>query len=296
MKLSLMREFVVLAEVQNFSRAAEELYMAQPALSRHIAALENELNTKLIDRTRNSFTLTPQGEETLHSFEKILQEYEILIERISRQSDVEGGELHVGYLYYDKDFYVAHIREVFHRKYPKVKLVLHPYQPAELEKNLQSGKLDAAFIYGASQCTDQTWQVRSFLKIPYSLIVSEKHPLANVHEIDISSLNGEKILYPEDTLTITRTDVRMKQMLDEYGVEIRETIPVNNFDEVPWILEETGGVYISPMVNAAAYGEHVVSHHLMADEYSCDVSVVWEKENKNPRIQLLLSVLRICYA
>lgn len=55
MKLSLMREFVTLANVQNFSRAAEELYIAQPALSRHIAALENELKTKLIDRSRNSF-------------------------------------------------------------------------------------------------------------------------------------------------------------------------------------------------------------------------------------------------
>ncbi len=61
MKLSMMREFVTLANVQNFSRAAEELYIAQPALSRHIAALENELKTKLIDRSRNSFALTVQG-------------------------------------------------------------------------------------------------------------------------------------------------------------------------------------------------------------------------------------------
>ncbi|MCD7744547.1 MAG: LysR family transcriptional regulator [Lachnospiraceae bacterium] len=296
MKLSLMREFVTLANVQNFSRAAEELYIAQPALSRHIAALENELKTKLIDRSRNSFALTVQGEEALHSFQKILLEYEVLIERIARQVDAEGGELHVGYLYYDKDYYVARIRETFHRKYPKVRLVLHPYQPAELEKNLLSGKLDAAIIYGAGYCENADLQSQAFLKIPYSLFVSEHHPLAGLSEIDVSALNGEKLLCPEETLQITKSNIEMERMLEEYGVEIRSMIPVNNFDEVPWILEETGGVYIAPMVNLTVYGNKIVSRYIMPENYSCDVSVVWENENKNPGIQLLLSIIRICYA
>ena len=62
MKFSIMREFVRLAAIRNYSKTAEELYMAQSALSRHMASLEEELNVKLIDRTRNSFELTPMGE------------------------------------------------------------------------------------------------------------------------------------------------------------------------------------------------------------------------------------------
>lgn len=55
MKLNIMREFVKLAETQNFSRTAEELYIAQSALSRHMVSLEEELRVQLIKRTRNSF-------------------------------------------------------------------------------------------------------------------------------------------------------------------------------------------------------------------------------------------------
>ena len=68
MKLSIMREFVRLAAVRNYSRTAEELYMAQSALSRHMTSLEEELNVKLIDRSRNSFALTPMGEIALEGF------------------------------------------------------------------------------------------------------------------------------------------------------------------------------------------------------------------------------------
>ena len=128
------------------------------------------------------------------------------------------------------------------------------------------------------------------------MFVSGHHPLAGLSEIDVSALNGEKLLCPEETLQITKSNIEMERMLEEYGVEIRLSIPVNNFDEVPWILEETGGVYIAPMVNLSAYGNKVVSRYIMPEKYSCDVSVVWENENKNPKIQLLLSIIRICYA
>ena len=75
MKLSLMREFVRLAETQNFTRAAEDLYIAQPVLSRHMAQLEDELRVKLMNRTRNSFELTPAGKVAQQEFQKILDSY-----------------------------------------------------------------------------------------------------------------------------------------------------------------------------------------------------------------------------
>ncbi|HII79716.1 MAG TPA: LysR family transcriptional regulator, partial [Methanosarcina sp.] len=76
MKLNIMREFVRLSATRNYSKTADELYIAQSALSRHMSALEDELNVKLIDRTRNSFELTPMGKIVLEDFKKILKNYE----------------------------------------------------------------------------------------------------------------------------------------------------------------------------------------------------------------------------
>lgn len=118
MKTSVMREFCRLAANRNYSRTAEELYITQSALSRHIAALEEELNVKLIDRSRNAFSLTSSGEMVLEAFSKILSDYETLLERL--QADTGEGTLDVGVLYYDMDFYVAKIRGCFHKKFPSL--------------------------------------------------------------------------------------------------------------------------------------------------------------------------------
>ena len=295
MKLSIMREFVRLAAVRNYSRTAEELYMAQSALSRHMTSLEEELNVKLIDRSRNSFALTPMGEIALEGFQKILGEYENLLDKLSRQSEINGGELHLGFLYYDREFYVAKIREVFHRKFPKVKLVLHSYQPMQLETDLLSGKLDAAIIYGASGCCRADIEYLPFLKIPYSLIYCKDHRLASLKAVQISDLSGEKLLCPERTSEINHAGDILMSMLEEGGAHIAEKIMINNYDEVPWIMEETGAVYISPMVNNNAYGSNTEYRFLLPESYYSDVSAVWLSENNNTAVNILCSVIKMCY-
>ena len=213
MKLSVMREFVRLAASRNYSRTAEELYIAQSALSRHMTALEKELNTQLINRTRNSFELTPMGEIALEGFQKILEDYEAMLDNMSRQAEINDGELHVGFLYYDMDFYVARIREVFHKKYPGIKLFLHSYQPMQLEQDLLDGKIDLAMIYGVSGCGRSDIQYLQFLKIPYVLIYSRNHRFASMEQIELSDLNGETLLIPDKDFEINHAGDGLTQML-----------------------------------------------------------------------------------
>ncbi len=294
-KLSVMREFIRLAALKNYSRTAEELYIAQSALSRHIATLEREMNTPLINRSRNSFELTPAGELALVRFQKILDEYELLLDQISRNKDVEEGELHLGILYYDRDFYVAKIRETFRKKYPKVKLVLHSCQPAQLEKDLVDKKLDAAIIYGSGKSCRWEIDTLPFLKIPFSLIYSKNHRFSELKDISVSDLDGEKLLRPADTLLLSDTEEILLHMLEHGGAKMSEIVPIYNFDEVPWLMEDTNAIFVSPMVNNHAYGENTEYRFLMPETYSSSVSVMWLRDNPNPAIDLLCSVVKICY-
>lgn len=295
MKISIMREYVRLAANKNYSKTAEELFVAQSALSRHIASLETELNTKLINRDRNGFALTPTGELVLKEFKKILSEYEHLLDQIASQEGIEKGELHLGYLYYDADFYVSRIRDVFRKKYPNITLVLHAYQPMQLEEELLSGKIDAAVLYGVSETVQRALNYFPFLKIPYSLIYHKSHRFADVRDISIADLDGEKLLCPCKPFAINHVGDKMEQMLREGGARIREKIPVYNYDEVPWLMEETGAIYISPMVNNRAYGSNTQARFLLPDIYCTDVSVVWLKERKNPAIKYLNAAIKTCY-
>lgn len=295
MKISVMREFVRLAANRNYSKTAEELFIAQSALSRHMVSLEGELNVKLINRDRNAFELTPAGEIVLEEFKKILESHEKMLDKIARQDEVESGELHLGYLYYDADNYVSRIRDVFRKRYPQVKLVLHAYQPAQLESELLSGKIDAAFSYGVAGISRRDIEYLSFLKIPFSLIYDKIHRFSSLKDISISDLDGEKLLRPAIPLEINHVGHQLEQMLQKGGARISEWVPIDNFDEVPWLMQETGAIYISPMVNSRAYGSSTEFRFLLPDVYSTDVSAVWLKNQQNPAVKLLCTAIRICY-
>lgn len=295
MKLNIMREFIKLAETQNFSRTAEELYIAQSALSRHMVSLEEELRVQLIRRTRNSFELTEAGEIVRDEFISILAKYENLLDKLSRIDAMTKGEIKLGVLYYDMEFYVSKIREVFLQRCPNVKLTLLSYQPAQLEEDLLNGKLDAAIIYGVNDCPRQDIQHLPFLKLPYSLIYNKNHHLAQIRDLQISDLDGEKLLAPEIEFPINHADIRMKRMLEAGGARISEYISIHNYDEVPWMLKEAEAIYISPMANNRAYGSSTEYRFLQPDRYYTDVSLVWRTNQQNPAVNLLCSAIKICY-
>lgn len=295
MKLNVMREFVKLAETKNFSRTAEELYIAQSALSRHMAALEEELRVQLIKRTRNSFELTEAGEIVREEFGKLLEDYENMLDKLSRLDTTVKGELHLGVLYYDMEFYVAKIRETFHARYPNVKLVLHSFQPAQLESALLSGKIDAAIIYGVNDCYRRDIAHLPFLKIPYSLIYHKSHRFSQMKDIQISDLDGEKLLWPDGDFEINHVGTRLSKMLEQGGARISEKVIVSNYDEVSWLLKETGAIYISPMANTRAYGSNTEYRFLLPELYHADISLVWKTGQQNPAVNLLCSAIKICF-
>ena len=295
MKTNVMQEFVRLAANKNYSKTAEELFIAQSALSRHIAAMEEELHVKLINRDRNSFELTPAGKIVLEEFQRILENYEKMLEKIARLEEIESGELRLGYLYYDADYYVSRIRDMFRKSFPGIKLILLAYQPVQLEEELLAGKLDAALLYGVSGTSCREVDYMPFLKLPCSLFYHSSHRLSSLKDIAVSDLDGEKLLCPERPFKINHVRDMTEQMLRKGGARISEYIPVGNYDEVPWILEETGGIYISPMVNASPYGRNTEHRFLLPDVYTTDISVVWLRQKTDPSVRLLCKAIKICY-
>ncbi len=296
MKISMMKEFIRLAEIRNYSRAAEELYITQPVLSRHIAVMEQELHVRLIERTRSSFELTKAGETALAEMKKIIAAYERMNEKLALLDSELDGKLKIGALYYDMDIYVSGIRSLIRRRFPNIRLVLRSYQPEELEKDLLDGKLDIALIYGVQYCRRPDIAHLPLLKIPYVLIFDEEHRFARMKDIRIEDLDQEALLVPEKPFAINSVSVPLFQIMDRHSVRFSSFVPVNNYDEVPWILKDTGAVYISPMANPSPYGNRTQYRELISGKNGCDVSAVWLRSNDNPVLQNVLQLLRSEYA
>lgn len=295
MQISAIREFVHLAQSRSFTRAAADLYIAQSTLSRHINAIEDELGVRLIDRDHSHFELTPAGETTLAEFHKILTCYGRLLDTLTEQDKMLEGSIELGVLYYDRNCYVSQIRKAFHNKYPAIRLVLHSHQPHELEASLFSGEYDAIVAYGAKRCGRSDIDYLPFLEIPYCLIYHKNHRFAHMPKVTASQLCKERLLVPSKPLAITSAGIELPQILAESGIRFSDTIEISNYDEVPWVMEETGAVYLSPMANPSAYGPDTRYRDFLPEKYSCDVSLVWLRSNDNPVLPCLSQAIRSCY-
>ena len=146
MNLEQLRSFVEVARFGNFTRAAEELYLAQPSLSRQIAALEQDLGAELFHRARGGSTLTTAGESLLPLARRMLADAESVRRELAELAGLERGRVRLGATPTLCISLVAEVLSAFHAEHPGIELHLSEQGSRRLLDELGSGELDVALI------------------------------------------------------------------------------------------------------------------------------------------------------
>lgn len=147
MELRHLRYFVATAEAQHFTRAAEQLGMAQPPLSQQIRQLEQEVGTPLFDRTGRGVALNDAGRAFLVCAQDILQRAQAAVLTAQRAARGEVGELTLGFTE-SASFsgVVTELIRLYRQQYPDVEMTLSQGDSETLVAQLRSGAIDAAFV------------------------------------------------------------------------------------------------------------------------------------------------------
>ena len=200
MELRQLRYFVAVAEAGTISRAAEQIFLTQPALSRQIKALEEEIGQCLLERKAHSIELTPAGEIMLLEARDLLSRADHLIERVKAAGI--GIHLRIGYAPTLAAGLLSPAVESFRQTHPDARVDLFDRSTEEMLTGLKSGELDAVVTVksaDASALIDWTTLIRS----PWRLAMGRGHPLAKRRSIEPCDLQGESLLafaqrdYPE---------------------------------------------------------------------------------------------------
>ena len=146
MNFEQLRSFVEVARFGNFSRAAEELYLAQPSLSRQIAALEHDLGAQLFHRARNGSTLTAAGETLLPLARRMLADAESVRRELAELAGLERGRVRLGATPTLCVSLAAEVLSAFHAEHPAIDLHLSEQGSRRLLDELGSGELDLALV------------------------------------------------------------------------------------------------------------------------------------------------------
>lgn len=177
-KIDYFREFVVLAEYLNFSAAAEHLFITQPVLSRHMAALEEDLGVRLLDRNTQEVRLTPAGKLFHKRILKILLDYDDLRQMLRLQREGYESRLCVGVPYYAISDYLGDIPEAFEGKYPRVKLTYEVGSPDAILSYVEQDRVDVALLPHLTFPRGSTLEFRDFYIEQLGVLISSGDPLA----------------------------------------------------------------------------------------------------------------------
>lgn len=195
-----MRYFVAVAEDGNISRAAKRIFLTQPALSRQIKALEDEIGQCLLERKAHSILLTPVGEALLHEGRELLQHAEQVLERV--RIAAKGVRLRVGYAPSLAAGLLSVAVENFTQSHPNAHVELFDLSTAEMLAGLESDKLDVALgVEQQHHTRGLKWT--PLVRAPWLLAVSQHHQLARRSRVTPAEVAREPLLvfcqrdYPE---------------------------------------------------------------------------------------------------
>ncbi|WP_139417994.1 LysR family transcriptional regulator [Agromyces laixinhei] len=176
MNLEQLRSFVEVARFGNFTRAAEELYLAQPSLSRQIAALEHDLGTQLFHRARGGSTLTIAGESLLPLARRMLADAESVRRELAELAGLERGRVRLGATPTLCISLVAEVLSAFHAEHPAIELHLSEQGSRRLLDELAGGELDLALITTTDAVPAERFTVTPLLVEELVVISSADRP------------------------------------------------------------------------------------------------------------------------
>jgi LysR family hydrogen peroxide-inducible transcriptional activator len=188
--------FCAAARTGSFTRAAEDLGIAQPSLSEQIARLEQGLGGSLFERLNRRIELTPLGDAILGKAQALLEDAAALPEHFDRAREGVRGPVRVGAIPTILPYFLAPLLKGFTERYPDVELHVREDTTAELVEQVLEGMLDVAVLSLPVKAGGLV--MKELYRDPLYLAVPEGHPLAKAASAQLRQLSEERLLILKD--------------------------------------------------------------------------------------------------
>lgn len=285
--------FVSVANYKNFTLAASEMHVSQPAVSKQVMALEEELGVSLFHRTGRSVELTPCGQLFYNYFNQTSTELENL-KRIARQMEEQspGERLSVRLVFFidwDGGLFMLPLVERLQALYPMLEIDLENRGIGDIASTLVDRHYDATICFDHLVPEQDRELLDSYhlADVHRMVFLSARHPLAMKENIRISDLKDEFCIalrthkHPEPERTI-------RAICAQYGFTPKFRFK-SNHDSVVMSVQSGRGYCIFDEWSRNRWNSGFQTIPL---EFTRPVSIHWRKNNQNPMIPVVVNILR----
>ncbi|MBR0373636.1 MAG: LysR family transcriptional regulator [Mogibacterium sp.] len=233
--------FMVLANALNFTKAANILFITQPALSRNIAALENELGVVLFERTSHKVTLTPAGRAFSTHCDELFNTLNIAIKDAKSAEEGKTGVIRFGIQSDSFESTTADLITAFYKEYPLIQIDIQLMSISALVNALSEHRLDV--IVAADSFNSGYNNELLLSKKRECLVVPPDHPLASLDSISMNDFPEARIVMLSRQSSSYAYDTIMGNLMD-VGYVPKEIITVDNMAGVMMLVACKKGVAI----------------------------------------------------
>jgi DNA-binding transcriptional LysR family regulator len=274
MDLQQLKYFQTIARLENMSRAAEELYVAQPSLSRAIARLEEELGAPLFDRLGRQIHLNQLGRVFLHRVEQAFAELEAGKREVADMAGLEQGLVGLAVLYTVGAQLLPEILGAFRKDHPSIRFHLFQNGAHAMINQLRKGEIDLCISSPKPEQSDIGWAPLRTEEI--FLAVSPHHRLAGRDSIYLSEV-------AHDPFISLKREYGLREMTDHFcqqaGFEPRITFEGDEIVMVRGLVAAELGVAFIPALALRNASEPTVSC-LHISDFPCQrtIGLAWLQE------------------
>ena len=190
-----LQVFHTVARRLNFTKAAKELFITQPAVTRHIQELEQQFKVKLFDRNGTHIRLAPAGKRLLQHTEALFAVYRNLEFDMSTLTEGHKGRLVLGGSMTVAPYIIPPILAAFHGRYPEVQVNLVSGNTQQIEQALEREEIDLGIVEGHSR--NASIRYTEFMQDEIVLVSNPAHPLARRQSLRPEDLTKIPLLLRE---------------------------------------------------------------------------------------------------
>lgn len=243
--LNLFKTFYIVAKHKNFTKASEELFISQPAVTKSIKKLEEQLNTKLFKRTNNGIVLTQEG-EIVYSYAERL--YNIIIASNNLIDDINNAKyknLNIGIPTHLGTFYLVDYLNEFNNKFPNTHINIINKSSEEMLRMLERRELDIVIDTDMAVIENDTIGKLEILKLNGCFVAGKKYKDLLNKNIKLNEINNYPLILPGKTtanrkmidLYFKRKNIVLNPLIEANSSSISKKIILNNLG-IGWMIRE----------------------------------------------------------
>lgn len=274
MDINKLKTFLVLTECKSFTKTADVLYCSQPAVSKQIESLENELQVPLFNRVRNKVSLTIQGEHFRQYAENIVKIYENSKEHIRQIENLHEGSLFFGATNFIGVYLMPRLLKIYQDLFPKIEINMYISSSKKLFEMLEKHEIEFVFLSHYVDIDENKYVSVPYFTDELVIIISKDHPLAEKSSCNLRDIKDDVFITKDSHSSL------FKFLRDEVtDINFEKKLIISNQEAIKHAVIENIGVSIMSKLSVEVEVKAGLIKTLEIEDYdlSRDINLVYDK-------------------